>query len=79
MLSLKTGKAIEKFPGTPAELAKLHCKFISGFHVYQASSDFRAVSIVDAILNALEAERTGTQVAKRERLRLQIGLAPNPA
>jgi hypothetical protein len=34
---------------------------------------------VDNILNALEADRTGNEAAKREKLRLQIGLKPNPA
>ncbi|EMC94160.1 hypothetical protein BAUCODRAFT_36634 [Baudoinia panamericana UAMH 10762] len=37
------------------------------------------LTTVDAMLNALEADRTGTEEAKRDRLRLQIGLKPNPA
>lgn len=39
----------------------------------------RAVTTVDAILLALEADRTGKETEKRERLRVQIGLKPNPA
>lgn len=38
-----------------------------------------AVTVVDAILNALEADRMGKEEEKRERLRVQIGLKPNPA
>lgn len=37
------------------------------------------VTLLDAMLVALEADRTGTEDAKRERLRVQIGLKPNPA
>jgi len=45
-------------------------------------SDFAnmyTVTVVDAILLSLEAERTGKEEEKRERLRVQIGLKPNPA
>jgi len=38
-----------------------------------------AVIYVDAILNGLEADRAGNEAVKKERLRLQIGLKPNPA
>jgi hypothetical protein len=31
------------------------------------------------MLMGLEAERTGNEAAKRERLRMHIGLKPNPA
>ncbi|PNS16529.1 hypothetical protein CAC42_263 [Sphaceloma murrayae] len=61
LLSLKTGKAIDKFPATPKDIAKL------------------SVTVVDAILNTLEADRTGKEDEKREKLRVQIGLKPNPA
>jgi len=37
------------------------------------------VTLVDSILLALEADRAGNEEAKRERLRVQIGLKPNPA
>ncbi|TKA79906.1 hypothetical protein B0A49_01108 [Cryomyces minteri] len=36
-------------------------------------------TMVDQMLLALEAERSGTAEAKRERLRVQLGLKPNPA
>ncbi|GAB7350987.1 hypothetical protein MBLNU459_g1484t1 [Dothideomycetes sp. NU459] len=61
LLSLKTGRAIERFPETPNGISKL------------------SVTLVDAILNALEADRSGREQEKRERLRVQIGLKPNPA
>jgi hypothetical protein len=34
---------------------------------------------VDNMLLGLEADRAGNEAAKREKLRLQIGLKPNPA
>jgi hypothetical protein len=34
---------------------------------------------VDNMLNALDAERSGSEAAKWEKLRVQIGLKPNPA
>lgn len=34
---------------------------------------------VDNMLSALEADRSGNEAAKREKLRLQIGLKPSPA
>lgn len=37
------------------------------------------VIAVDAMLSALEADRDGNEMEKREKLRLQIGLKPNPA
>lgn len=37
------------------------------------------VTLVDSTLNALEADRGGNEKEKRERLRIQIGLKPNPA
>ena len=61
LLSLKTGKSIEKFPGTSKDIEKL------------------SLTVVDAILNALEAERSGSEAVKRERLRVQLGLKANPA
>ncbi|KAK4544284.1 hypothetical protein LTR36_004494 [Oleoguttula mirabilis] len=61
LLSLKTGKPVEKFPLTSAGIPKL------------------SLTLVDAMLNALDADRTGNEEAKRERLRVQIGLGPKPA
>ncbi|KAI7221974.1 hypothetical protein KC333_g1390 [Hortaea werneckii] len=60
LLSLKTGKPIEKFPPTPASISKL------------------GLTQIDTLLNTLEADRSGNEDAKRERLRLQIGLKPKP-
>lgn len=37
------------------------------------------VTLVDSILLALEADRAGNEEVKRARLRVQIGLKPNPA
>ena len=34
---------------------------------------------VDNMLNALDAERSGNEATKREKLRVQIGFKPNPA
>jgi len=34
---------------------------------------------VDNMLNALDADRSGNEATKREKLRVQIGLKPNPA
>ncbi|KAI7162632.1 hypothetical protein KC349_g1921 [Hortaea werneckii] len=60
LLSLKTGKPIEKFPPSPASISKL------------------GLTQIDTLLNTLEADRSGNEDAKRERLRLQIGLKPKP-
>ncbi|KAI4722963.1 hypothetical protein E4T48_00745 [Aureobasidium sp. EXF-10727] len=38
-----------------------------------------SVTVVDAMLSALEADRDGNEMVKREKLRLQVGLKPNPA
>jgi len=35
--------------------------------------------MLDSMLNQLEADRAGNEAAKREKLRLQIGLKVNPA
>jgi len=44
------------------------------------SADLVLVVInVDNMLNALDADRAGNEAAKREKLRVQIGLKPNPA
>jgi hypothetical protein len=43
------------------------------------SANGNTVIQIDNILNNLEADRTGNEAAKREKLRLQIGLKPNPA
>ncbi|KAK4895704.1 hypothetical protein LTR27_006185 [Elasticomyces elasticus] len=61
LMSLKTGKSIEKFPATSKDIEKL------------------SVTTVDAILNALDADRAGAEAIKKEKLRVQIGLKPNPA
>ncbi|KAK1018462.1 hypothetical protein LTR54_001348 [Friedmanniomyces endolithicus] len=61
LVSLKTGKPMEKFPATSKDIEKL------------------GLTYVDAILNGLEADRAGNEAVKKERLRLQIGLKPNPA
>ncbi|KAK5747091.1 hypothetical protein LTR17_000223 [Elasticomyces elasticus] len=61
LMSLKTGKPIEKFPATSKDIEKL------------------SVTTVDAILNALDADRAGAEPIKKEKLRVQIGLKPNPA
>ncbi|KAI6826021.1 hypothetical protein KC332_g4910 [Hortaea werneckii] len=60
LLSLKTGKPIEKFPPTPASISKL------------------GLTQIDSLLNTLDADRSGNEEAKRERLRLQVGLKPKP-
>ncbi|RMX83891.1 hypothetical protein D0869_04976 [Hortaea werneckii] len=60
VLSLKTGKPIEKFPPTPASISKL------------------GLTQIDTLLNTLDADRSGNEEAKRERLRLQVGLKPKP-
>lgn len=81
LLSLKNGKKLEKFPDTPKALAKL-----SGLFLYESSRLMQSadlvldiVTTVDAMLSALEADRDGNEMEKREKLRLQIGLKPNPA
>ena len=61
MMSLKTGKPIEKFPTTSKDIEKL------------------SLTLVDTMLNALEADRTGSEATKKERLRVQIGLKATPA
>ncbi|KAK4986784.1 hypothetical protein LTR50_005079 [Elasticomyces elasticus] len=61
LVSLKTGRPIERFPETSQGIAKL------------------TDTTVDALLLALEADRGGKHEEKRERLRVQIGLRPNPA
>ena len=45
------------------------------------SKDIEKLSLtqVDAILNALEADRAGNEATKKEKLRVQIGLKPTPA
>ncbi|KAI7546355.1 hypothetical protein KC331_g5670 [Hortaea werneckii] len=60
LLSLKTGKPIEKFPPTPASISKL------------------GLTQIDTLLNTLDVDRSGNEEAKRERLRLQVGLKPKP-
>ena len=78
LVSLKTGKPIEKFPATSKDLQKLGREHSLPFDRVLAA-DKPVVTAVDAILNALDAVRTGGEEAKKERLRVQIGLKPNPA
>ena len=42
-------------------------------------ADREAVVQLDQMLTGLEADRSGNEAAKREKLRLQVGLKPNPA
>ncbi|THY75433.1 hypothetical protein D6C87_07142 [Aureobasidium pullulans] len=83
LLSLKNGRTLEKFPDTSKALAKLSGELIS-YSPYLISMlrlliVVDVVTVVDAMLSALEADRTGNEMEKREKLRLQIGLKPNPA
>ena len=61
LMSLKTGKPLEKFPEKSKDIEKL------------------SLTLIDSMLNGLEADRTGSEATKRERLRVQIGLKPHPA
>jgi hypothetical protein len=88
LVSLKNGKPLEKFPETSAGLAKLTCKSRCcydairncDFAVCSSSADvILPVVNIDNMLNALDAERSGNEAVKREKLRVQIGLKPNPA
>ncbi|KAM0707934.1 hypothetical protein Q7P35_004583 [Cladosporium inversicolor] len=47
----------------------------------QTSKDIAKLTLlqVDNMLLGLDADRAGNEAAKREKLRLQIGLKPNPA
>jgi len=78
LVNLKTnGGKIDRFPATPRDIGKL-----SGMYVrYQPVIAILTipVTLLDTMLVALEADRTGTEDTKRERLRVQIGLKPNPA
>ncbi|KAI5200326.1 hypothetical protein E4T39_05733 [Aureobasidium subglaciale] len=80
LLSLKNGRTLEKFPESPRALAKLSgCSPQASSSVNLANLNPIVVTLVDAMLSALEADRNGHEMEKRERLRLQIGLRPNPA
>jgi len=84
LLSLKTGAPIEKFPITSSGITKINCKpcglgFGSLPQPRIEKLTFLQVAHLDTILNSLDAERTGNEEAKRERLRMQIGLKPTPA
>ena len=83
LVSLKTANAIDRFPATSNAINKL-----SGMSNYPLCPDddlesgvltWDTVTIIDAILLALEADRTGKEDEKRDRLRTQIGLKTNPA
>lgn len=79
LLSLKTGKTVEKFPATPSALSKLGCTYCDlDQQMLSQCSPTMTDAQVDTILNTLEADRSGSEEAKRERLRLQIGLKPRP-
>ncbi|KAM0723548.1 hypothetical protein Q7P37_000535 [Cladosporium fusiforme] len=47
----------------------------------ETSKDLAKLTLinVDNMLSALEADRTGNEASKREKLRVQIGLKPSPA
>jgi len=78
LVSLKTGRAIDRFPETSKGLSKLSRMYIV-HHKWKTHADLSQVTLVDAMLNALEADRTGKEDEKRERLRVLVGLKPNPA
>ncbi|KAK3712149.1 hypothetical protein LTR37_009240 [Vermiconidia calcicola] len=61
LVSLKTGKPIEKFPKTSKDIDKV------------------TLTMIDGMLNELQADRSGSEAIKRERFRVQIGLKANPA
>ncbi|EME43630.1 hypothetical protein DOTSEDRAFT_72858 [Dothistroma septosporum NZE10] len=61
LVSLKTGKTLDKFPETGKEVGKLTLTQMNDF------------------LTQLDAEKTGSEATRRERVRLHIGLTPNPA
>ena len=82
LTSLKTGKVLEKFPETSKDIQKLTRKSrdSNGFALHRHNADkLNTVINIDNMLNNLEADRAGNEAAKRERLRVQIGLKPNPA
>lgn len=81
LVSLKTGKTLEKFPETSKDIQKLTRMLIAqlSLRVLVVSADMQVVINVDNMLSNLEADRAGNEAAKRERLRVQIGLKPNPA
>ncbi|KAK5111357.1 hypothetical protein LTR62_005197 [Meristemomyces frigidus] len=82
-MSLKTGRPIEKFPSTSKDIAKLSCELdrlpLVRLNNLNFETDSNAVTTLDSILSALDADRSGNEEAKRERVRLQIGLKPHPA
>lgn len=97
LLSLKTGKPIDRFPETSKGIARLTGTFYTpNLHANsmplppettidmskrnrKTDKDDGLVTTVDAILLALEADRSGKEEEKRARLRVQIGLKPDPA
>lgn len=83
LYSLKTGKPLEKFPPSSREISKLSCEFdpnvMGGLLVLSALLMTGAVPTVDLMLNNLDADRSGSEEAKKERLRMQLGLRPTPA
>ncbi|KAI6858232.1 hypothetical protein KC343_g15971 [Hortaea werneckii] len=53
-------------------------KPIEKFPPTPASISKLGLTQIDTLLNALDADRSGNEDAKRERLRLQVGLKPKP-
>lgn len=54
-------------------------KLIEKFPATSKEIQKLSLVVVDSVLGALDADRTGNEEVKRERLRLQIGLRPHPA
>lgn len=82
LVSLRTGNTLDKFPQTSKDIAKLtckHCDLVASLGYHTKADDYYLVLQVDNMLLGLEADRAGNEAAKREKLRLQIGLKPNPA
>lgn len=79
LVSLKTGKTLDKFPETSKDIQKLARKLSHPLQSLSIILTIYAVINVDQMLSNLEADRAGNEAAKRERLRVQIGLKPNPA
>ncbi|KAJ9639964.1 hypothetical protein H2201_006866 [Coniosporium apollinis] len=78
LYSLRTNRPLDHFPTTAKGISKLSGVF--NYHlgpcveVLNRDTD----SMLDAMLLGLEAERTGNKEQKVERLRMHLGLKPNP-
>lgn len=82
LVSLRTGNTLDKFPQTSKDIAKLTCKHATQLPISAVVWNLTKSTVViqvDNMLLGLEADRAGNEAAKREKLRLQIGLKPNPA